>query len=145
MASLVCQIKLLQQRVTPRAAQLSFRSNHILLLAISPRTANCKWDRNKLQPDLTLTKYIFLKSYAVFPLLESHNHELSSDEAAEHTVITKGQVSGSGYFHIARMSRGISLERKALRSQKLLSVNLSKNFDTSLACQETSPGRHQEC
>lgn len=141
MASLVCQIKLLQQRVTPRAAQLRFRSNHSLLLAISPRTANCKWDRNKLQPDLTLTKYIFLKSYAVFPLLESHNHELSSDEAAEHTVITKGQISGSGYFHIARMS----LERKALRSQKLLSVILGKNFDTTLACQETSPGRHQEC
>lgn len=37
-----------------------------------------------MQPDLTCKKCIFLKSYTVFPLSESHNHEVSSDEAAEH-------------------------------------------------------------
>lgn len=145
MVSLVCQIKLSQQHATPRVAQLSFSSNHSLLLVISPHTANCKWDRNNVQPDLTLKIYIFLKSYAIFPQLESHSHELSSDEAAEHTVITKRQISSSGYFPLARMSRDISLDRKVLRGQKLLSVTLSKNFDTSLGSQETSPGRHQEC
>lgn len=41
------------------------------------------------------------------------------------------------------MSRGIGLDRKMLRSQKVLSVNLSENFDTRLEC--PSPERHQEC
>lgn len=113
--------------MTPRAAQWSFCSNHCLVLVISPHTANCKWGRNNVQPDLTfLKKCIFLKSYTVFPLSESCK-PWSVMMRQQNRKGKDFRISGSGCFHLARMSRGISLKRKLLRRQKLLSVNLRKD------------------